>query len=128
MPVTYRLVPALGFIETSCSGDVTLGEVLDHFRELGGDRALPARLHVLLDLDGLTSLPESAQLRDVTRAVADLGARLELGACAVVASRDAVFGMGRVFGVFVEALFSEARVFRKREDAERWLTDARSPA
>jgi hypothetical protein len=125
MPVTYRLVPERGFIETACTGDVRLEEVLDHLRELGRDPAMPAQLDVLLDLDGLTSLPESAQLRNVTRAVADLGSRLELGACAVVAGGDAAFGMSRVFGVFVEELFSDARVFRKRADAEAWLASRR---
>jgi hypothetical protein len=32
-----------------------------------------------------------------------------------------MFGMSRVFEVLTQGLFAGARVFRRREDAERWL-------
>jgi hypothetical protein len=121
MPVTYQLNRASGCIETLCTGAVTLDEVLHHFRELEADASLPDRLDVLLDLGPMTSLPESEQLREVTRAVDRLKARVAWGACAIVARRDALFGMSRMFEIFAEGLFARTRVFREREAAQDWL-------
>lgn len=119
--VTYQLNPETGFLETRCVGDVTMDDVMRHFRDLETDPALPEQLDVLLDLDAMTSLPESAQLREITRAVDRLTARVRWGACAIVTSRDAMFGMSRMFEVFAEGLFARTRVFRERGAAQRWL-------
>lgn len=127
MPVTYQLDPASGCIETLCTGEVTLDEVLHHFQELEADASLPERLDVLLDLGAMTSLPESEQLREVTRAVDRLKAKVAWGACAIVARRDALFGMSRMFEIFTEGLFARTRVFREREAAEDWLAGSGSP-
>jgi len=98
---------------------------MGHFLELEADPALPKRLDVFLDLDKTTSLPESDQLQDVTRAIERLQAKVEWGSCAILASRDALFGMSRMFEVFADGLFSRSCVFREREEAERWLNDTR---
>ena len=127
MPVTYQLNPESGCIETLCTGEVTLDEVLHHFQELEADASLPERLDVLLDLCAMTTLPESEQLREVTRAVDRLNAKVAWGACAIVARRDALFGMSRMFEIFAEGLFARTRVFREREAAEEWLACPRSP-
>jgi len=83
MPVTYMLDRDAEFIETQCVDDVTLEEVLDHFRELEADPALPKRLDVFLDLERMTSIPSSDQLRDVAFAVDRLKIKIEWGACAI---------------------------------------------
>lgn|SRR5262245_31400000 len=121
MPVSYEIDRAAGRIDTRCTGDVTLDEVMRHFAELRADPSTPERLDVLLDLDGTTSTPESPQLRQVTRAIDQLTAKLRWGACAIVASRDSLYGMSRMFAVFAEGLFAETQVFRDRQAAERWL-------
>jgi len=126
MPVTYQIDRDGGFIETHCTGAVTLDEVLDHFHELETDPKTPNRLDVLLDLDGMTTVPESQDLREVTQAVKRLTGQVTFGSCAIVASRDVVFGMSRMFEVFAEGLFGRTHVFRERRDAERWLATARS--
>ena len=128
MPVTYQIDSENAFIETHCKGEVTLDEVLDHFRQLDAEPSLPKRLDVLLDLNGMTSLPERDELLEVTRAVERLKTKVQWGACAIVASRDALFGMIRIFEVFAEKLFSDIRVFRNRKDAKQWITDNRTPA
>ena len=127
MPVSYHIHPEAGFIDTRCTGALTLDEVMRHFEELEADPALPRRLDVLLDLDDVTSLPESAQLREVTGALERLQTRVAWGACAIVAGRDALFGMSRMFEVFLEGLFARTKVFRQRTEAEHWLAQARSP-
>lgn len=55
MPVTYTIDQAKQIIYTTCSGPVTMAEVLDHFRELESSRERPSRLHVLLDLSHIRS-------------------------------------------------------------------------
>ena len=125
MPVSYNINRTTGFIETRCTGNVTFEEVMGHFLELEADPALPKRLDVFLDLDKTTSLPESDQLQDVTRAIERLQTRVEWGSSAILASRDALFGMSRMFEVFADGLFSRSCVFREREEAERWLNDTR---
>lgn len=127
MPVSYQLSPETGFIDTRCTGALTLDEVMSHFRKLEADPSLPGRLDVLLDLDEVTSLPESTQLREVTRAISRLEPRVAWGACAIVASRDALYGMSRVFEVLVEGLFARTHVFRERGEAQRWLDSRRLP-
>lgn len=127
MPVTYQINYEDSIIETHCTGEVTLAEVLDHFQQLETESSLPERLDVLLDLDEMTSLPESAELQEVTRAIEKLKAKVDWGTCAIVANRDALFGMIRMFEVFVEGLFVRTRVFRLRKDAERWLAATRLP-
>lgn len=121
MPVTYQIDHEIGFIETRCTGEVTFDEVMGHFRQLEAEPSLPGRLDVLLDLEGTTTLPVSAQLLEVTRAVERMTARVKWGACAIVASRDALFGMSRMFEVFTEGLFVRTCVFRKHEEAKQWL-------
>jgi hypothetical protein len=128
MPVTYQINRETSFIETHCTGEVTLDEVLGHFQQLEAEPSLPERLDVLLDLAEMTSLPDSAELQEVTRAVDRLRAMVEWGACAIVASRNALFGMIRMFEVLAEGLFVRIHVFRERTEAERWLGCCRPPA
>jgi len=126
MPVSYHLHPEAGFVDTRCTGALTLDEVMRHFEDLEADPVLPRRLDVLLDLDDVTSLPESGQLREITGALERLQTRVVWGACAIVAGRDALFGMSRMFAVFTEGLFARTRVFRRRPEAEHWLAQDRS--
>jgi hypothetical protein len=126
MSVTYEIDQGSGLIETRCTGEVSFNEVMEHFRELEDDPTVPERLDVLLDLSGITSLPEAGQLREVTRAIDHLRAKIEWGACAIVANRDALFGMSRMFEVFAGELFARTHVFRERPEAERWIAVNRS--
>ena len=77
---------------------MTLEEVLGHFRDLTQDPDCPTRLDVLLDLRHETSLPESQEMRVVAYEISRVRERVAFGTCAVVACRDALFGMLRMFG------------------------------
>lgn len=128
MPVIYRHDREARRIHTSCTGAVTLEEVLRHFRLLESDASLPTPLDVLLDLTACESVPESGQLRVIASDVDRLQAKVRWGACAIVANRDALFGMSRMFEVFAEGVFADTRVFRETDEAERWLVSLRPPA
>jgi hypothetical protein len=121
MPVTYRIDKTNRIIYTACSGSVTPEEVFDHFRALAQDPERPDRLNVLLDLSESASVPESQQLLDVVHQIGGISARVQFDACAIVASRDVLFGMSRMFGVFAEKWFRTIHICRTRDEAEAWL-------
>jgi hypothetical protein len=121
VPVSYIIDNSRRLIRTTCSGPVTLEDMVDHFRGLKDDPDCGGHLDVLLDVDHADSLPESKQLRVVNSHIASLRAQVEFGMCAIVAHRDAMFGMMRMFAVFAEDNFRAIRVFRETADAEEWL-------
>ena len=121
MTVTYQIDQAKRRIHTRCVGAVTLDEVLQHFADLVRDPDCPARLDVLLDLSEITSLPTGSQLTAVTTEVARVRPRVQFDGCAIIASRDALFGMARMFEVFAEQYFGATRVFRTVNEGTRWL-------
>lgn len=128
MPVTYELDRDAGYIETRCAGEVTMQEVLGHFAELEADPTLPERLDVFLDLDDMDNLPQSGQMQSAALAAGRLKTKLEWGSCAILASRDGIFGIARMFESFADGRFGDTRVFRDRDEAEAWMREMRKPA
>ncbi len=121
MPVTYKIDTSRKLIRTKCSGNVTLPEVVDHFRKLAQDPECPEYLDVLLDLSEETSLPTTSQLQSVAHEIMRIRQRVRFGFCAVVAERDALYGMLRVFEVIAQDYFRAINVFRTSQEAEVWL-------
>jgi len=126
MPVAYTVDAEGRVIRTTCTNPVTLPDVLDHFRELREDRAFSGKLDVLLNVSALDALPERAQLGTVSAELSAVVQKAQFGACAIVASRDAMFGMMRVFEVFAAPYFQEICVFRGLDEAEQWLKAQRT--
>jgi hypothetical protein len=122
--ITWTLDEGSRVIRTLGIGDVTAGEVASHLDELDGRLDPGVRFDVLLDLGGCTSLPTSEQLRAIAAQLGRLGGRHRFGRCAIVAQRDALFGMTRMFEVFAQEQFAETRAFRAADEAERWLSAA----
>jgi hypothetical protein len=126
MPVTYDVDRDLSLIRTRCVGAVRLSDVVAHFRELRNDASLHERVDVLLDLTEVQTNPRSDQLRSAAREVESLGRKIGWGACAIVADRDILFGIARMFHAFAQDQFTHANVLRDREEAERWLASLRT--
>ena len=126
MPITYTIDRERGIIRTKCFGQVTLEEVVDHFRTLERDPKRPERLAVFLDLSEADSLPETNQLYSVVEALRQIRGHVHFDACAILASRDALFGMMRMFEVFAEDVFRVTGTFRTAGEAEAWLGSQRS--
>ena len=124
MPVSYRVDHARGMIRTICTGPVRLPEVLEHFEILRKDPFRPREPDVLLSMVGLETPPLSPELY----AVADdlgRGPPLQFRHCAIVADRDVVFGIARMFEAIAGKHFREVRVFRDGEAALAWLESSR---
>jgi hypothetical protein len=66
-------------------------------------------------------MPESRRFGAVKAELARIRQKVQFGACAIVASRDALFGMMRMFEVLAENYFCTTRVFRTIDEAEAWL-------
>lgn len=120
MPITYEIDSTRSLIRTTCFGHVRLPDVIAHFDTLQRDPHRPDRLDVLLDLRDMAVPPQAPQLQAVADRVS-LMEGLVFGACAIVANRESMFGMARMFEVLARPYFAELRTFRDVPSAEEWL-------
>ena len=121
MPITYSIDRDANLITTIGSGNVTLDEVREHFDELVLVLPHAQRLDVLLDMTRCTSLPRFYELRAVVQHMDSFGERLRFGRCAIVATRELLYGLLRVFEIYAGSKFEHIRVFRSERDAKEWL-------
>jgi hypothetical protein len=121
MPITYQIDHAQQRIRTRCTGEVMLAEVQAHFTALSQDPSCPDRLDVLLDLSEMTNVPSSEQIGAVPIELARVAPRVRFRYCAIIASKEALFGMARMFEVFAEQYFVATRVYRTVAEGEWWL-------
>ena len=128
MPVTYEIDHKRNRIATRCSGDTTLSEVLEHFDALEREQGRPPHLDVLLDLTEQTNLPTAQQIQAAASRIGMAKWMIDFRACAIVVSRDALFGMLRMFEVFAHPHFERLRVFRDSAEARAWLDKGDSPS
>jgi hypothetical protein len=126
VPVTYKIDADKRTVRTKCIGRVTLHEVINHFRTLQQDSNCPDCLDVFLDLSEVESLPETVQLSTVVSEMKRIMSQVRFNACAILASRDAVFGMMRVFEVMAKECFRVTCTFRVADEAEAWLLSQQS--
>ena len=121
MPITYQIDVDNRTIRTKGLGNVTLRDVIDHFRTLEQDPQCPERIDVFLDLSEVDSLPETPQVSTVVGELSRIHHRVRFDACAILVSGDALFGMMRVFEAKAEEFFRGTRTFRVATEAELWL-------
>ena len=121
MPVTYEIDPIRGLVRTACTGFVTLEEVMTHFAALEQDPRRTGSFDVLLDLRGVTSNPETGQLRKAANRIDPERTTLQFERCAIVASDLALVGMAKLFAVFARGRFRATTVVSTIEAAEQWL-------
>jgi hypothetical protein len=121
VPVTYKIDAARKLIRTTCSSPLAFEQVIGHFRELQKDPACLGYLDVLLDVSGADTLPDGGQIWAINSELSAIRDKVQFGICAIVATRDAMFGMMRMFEALARPYFHATRVFRSGPDAEAWL-------
>ena len=126
MPVTYKIDAKKRIVRTKCFGQVKLQEVIDHLRALAKDPECPQFLKVCLDLRDTDSLPSPNHISVVVNQLGKVRSRVQFGACAIVTSRDALFGTMRMFEARAEEFFVVTRTFRTAAEAEEWLATHQS--
>jgi hypothetical protein len=92
--------------------------VIEHFRELYRDPVCSGHLDVLLDVSQADTLPEPGQLGPINAELGAIRDKVRFGLCAIVATRDAMFGMMRMFEVLARP--------RASSDPEAWLVSQRT--
>ena len=123
VPIMYQINREKRTIRTKCFGQVTMPEVIDHFRALGDDRNCPDRLDAFLDVSEVTGIPESSELSAVVTELKKFRNRTRFETCAIVATSDALFGMMRMFETLAEEYFGKTRTFRDAAEAQAWLAE-----
>jgi hypothetical protein len=128
VPITYKIDDDKSVIRTNAVGRVTLHEVIDHFRTLERDPQRPERTDVFLDLSEVESLPSTSEISTVADELKGMRDKVRFNTCAILVSRDALFGMMRMFEMLAESSFRVTRTFRTATQAEAWLTSQQSLA
>lgn len=82
----------------------------------------------MLDMSEADQLPASDQFGPINAEMAAIRHKVQFGSCAIVAPRDAMFGMMRMFEVIAAPYFKAIRVFRGKTEAEAWLSAQSSGA
>ncbi len=125
MPISYQIErkgSRHGVVRTTCCGAVTFDQVMEHLATLSADPERPETLDVILDLCDVDTLPDRGQVRAVAEEMGQLPPVVGWGSLAVVAGRDVVFGVSRMFETLSQSTFHATHVFRTRDDAEVWLS------
>lgn len=122
MPIEAKVDERWGLVEIVIAGEVTESELAGaadrYFSESWA--ALPLGL---LDLREVVATDVSASLirEAATRAASQVDPHLESGKFAIVAPRDFLFGMARMYEILRSDSPVEVRVFRDRQEALLWL-------
>lgn len=120
MPITYQIEPERHFIHTRCVGDTTLEDARNHLQALQADPICPPSLNVLLDLTETTSVPDRDEFILIGEEIGRVRT-IRFNACAIFTTDDHLYGMARMFVVFVGNRFQAMHVFRTMNNAKKWL-------
>jgi len=125
LPISYEIDSASSMIRFELAGTLRSTEIIDALAQLRGDPDLERGMDILGDHSRLENF---ATTDLVLRTLPHLGRLVEaLGPfrCAVVAPRDAQFGMVNVAIAYAQK-YPDVRIrpFRSRDEAEAWLAEA----
>jgi hypothetical protein len=123
MTIQYRIDASINRITTQVFGEVSIDEVFAHFDELVADPSYETDLDALLDLTDCRTLGEFVEIRMVAARVTADHSSLRFGRMAIVVASEALFGILRMFHTLSESAFTEAQIFRDRDEALQWLDE-----
>ena len=124
MTVDYRIDASINRLSTRAFGEVTIDEALQHFDELSADPSYEPGLDVLLDLLDCETVPDVDEIRMTAARVTADRSTLRFGRLAIVVASEVLFGSLRMFHTLSESAFSEAQIFRDRDEALQWLGES----
>ncbi len=123
MPITYTIHTDLGLVVTRFTGHVTDGEFVDLYGTMLHDDDYALGTNELADLRIAESLNLSAvalrRVEEITRQrYGDSGKSFRT---AIIAPRDPLYGIGRMYEVFAEEGPENVKVCRDPLEALQWL-------
>ncbi|MEI8014653.1 MAG: hypothetical protein WCH20_07410 [Nitrospira sp.] len=118
MPCAYTIDLARSLVLSRGWGEITDRELLAHVHALTADPRFARNFHQLADLRDVTDVRITAScIREMVRLNPyGTGARR-----ALVVTNDVVFGMARMYQILSDESPDEFEIFRKLDDALRWL-------
>lgn len=123
MPITYTIHKDLGLVVTRFTGHVQDSEFVDLYRTMLHDDDYVLGTNELADLRVAESLNLSAvalrRVEEITRL--RYGESGKSFRTAIIAPRDPLYGIGRMYEVFAEEGPENVRVCRDPLEALRWL-------
>ena len=119
MPATYRIDRSLRMVFSRALGVVTEAEILDHRRRLGKDPDFHPGFSQLVDLREVSEVAIS--IADMRVIASRTNLFSEESRRAMVAQKDVVFGMARMYQMLREEGPEEIMVFREMPEARQWL-------
>jgi hypothetical protein len=122
MPISYQIDEARGLVVTTATGALTDADILGLKARLQVDPRWSPRLRELADVRGIDRLDvTTVGVRRMASWDAAVGPAIESYRLAIVAPRDEVYGMARMYQMLTEFAVPNVGVFRDLEEAERWL-------
>jgi hypothetical protein len=108
--------------QITARGSVNVLELKEIFLETVEHRDWQAGFKMLCDYRGIVDFAVTTRdIDNINEWQASIDAVIGDGKCAVVASRDSVFGMSRMWEMISTERSQRICVFRELEDAESWL-------
>jgi hypothetical protein len=120
MPCSYAIYKERRLVITKVWDRVTFSEIRSHQEQFSNDPDFDPQFNLLIDAAAATALDVST---DEARTIASQGLFAPTSRRALLASSPAVFGMGRLMGVYhaMSTKQEQLRVFYDRASALQWL-------
>ena len=118
MPVTYRIDNANNIVFATASGELTAADIESFRREAADDPAFHQYLDTIFDFRNITGLSLTGEdVRDLTA-----GAIFhEQSRRALVVPTELMYGVSRMYSLYIGAESDVMRVFYDMDEARRWL-------
>ncbi len=120
MPCSYAIYKERRLVITKVWDRVTFSEIRSHQEQFRNDPDFDPQFNLLIDATAATALDIST---DEARTIASQGLFSPASRRALLASNPAIFGMGRLIGVYhaMATKQEQLRVFYDRALALQWL-------
>ena len=108
--------------QITARGSVDVLELKEIFLEIVGHRDWQAGFNMLCDYRGIVDFAVTTRdIDNINEWQASIDAVIGDGKCAVVACKDLVYGMSRMWELISSERSQQIRVFRQMKDAVIWL-------
>ena len=126
MPVRYTFEAATRTVETTCSGILTMGEIVRYFEELAADDAVASGVIEVVDLTGVDDFVlSSSEASRIPEAYKRVQAAKSIEATFLLGTTDANFGVGRMIQSYFHSRFPDHpfQVVRSRAEVDARLRE-----
>ena len=121
MPITFRIDKKSGIVFTTMEGTVSISEIIDGLQELMTHPDFSPGLNGLVDMRNSTVNSTPEEVKRIAELMTSHREEIGISRSAVVVSKDAIFGMARMFQVFAEKSSIKTQLFRDIDEARQWL-------